>query len=51
MHDGNAVRDFDAIVDEGTFEDYEVFGVYSGDATGDSIPDYEIFIISSGCGI
>lgn len=44
------LNDFDVSVDEGTFGDYEVFGVYSDDAPEGSGPEYEIFIVASAQG-
>lgn len=41
-------NEFDRSVDEGTFDDYETFGIYSEDATEGSLPEYEIFIVSTG---
>lgn len=40
-------NEFDRSVDEGTFDDYETFGVYSDDAPEGSVPEYEIFIVST----
>ena len=42
-------RAFDAAVDEGTFGDYEAFGVY-GDQD-DQSSEYEIFIVATGKGL
>lgn len=39
-------NEFDLSVDEGTFDDYETFGVYSEDAPEGAVPEYEIFIVS-----
>ena len=42
---GKSMRnEFDLSVDEGTFDDYETFGVYSEDAPEGA--EYEIFIVS-----
>lgn len=41
-------NEFDLSVDEGTFDDYETFGIYSDDAAEGSLPEYEIFIVSTG---
>ena len=44
---GKSMRnEFDLSVDEGTFDDYEAFGVYSEDAPEGAVPEYEIFIVS-----
>ena len=37
-------NEFDLSVDEGTFDDYETFGVYSEDAPEGAVPEYEIFM-------
>lgn len=48
-HSGRSNRnEFDRSVDEGTFDDYETFGIYSEDAAEGSLPEYEIFIVSTG---
>ncbi|MDO5854060.1 MAG: hypothetical protein Q4Q62_08545 [Thermoplasmata archaeon] len=39
-------NEFDATVDEGTFGDYEAFGVF-GDDSDDQTPEYEIFIVAT----
>ncbi len=44
---GSGFNDFDVSVDEGTFGDYEVFGVYNDDAPEGSEPEYEIFIVAT----
>lgn len=41
-------NEFDRSVDEGTFDDYETFGIYREGATEGSLPEYEIFIVSTG---
>lgn len=46
--DGGYGNSFDASVDEGTFGDYEVFGVSSSD---DRSSEYEIFIVATPRGL
>lgn len=38
-------NEFDVLVDEGTFGDYEAYGVFSD--SGDQTAEYEIFIVST----
>lgn len=40
-------NDFDISVDEGTFGDYEAFGIYNENAPEGSEPEYEIFIVAT----
>ena len=40
-------NDFDVSVDEGTFGDYEAFGIYNENAPEGSEPEYEIFIVAT----